>query len=393
MVNHVVSTLAGIISILMMVYVGLWSLLQTFNANPLQHFLRVWAQLFLYYAGFTMPWWALLAIAAGLIGKLPLEVGLLLAAAAGIYGYLSVLLPSQLRTQRHQIDLGLETPWRVAVLGNLKVGLFSGKSRHVQQWVQTLNTLEVDAIIVTGDWLYHPGADLVGQLMLLKALNKPVYTVMSRTDLIYQSHSLSAQGQPLLEDTLTTAFAALDIIDISQQALHLVKPKALLCGWQDDQAIALIKQRQQQSTASVCQVTKSVRPQPQNKQYDPSNFVQSHIIAEVNNDASLRQELLAAEQPVIVLAAHYDRVYELPKLSQRPLVIAGDGRSGRYANGSLPYKLQPEVAAIKSRHPFLARHDGLHQHELAQVFVAHGVGMSRWPFRISPPTIDILDIR
>lgn len=404
MVNHVVWILGSMInaiSALMVIYVVVWSLLQTFNANPLHHFLRVWLQLILYYAGFTMPWWLMLAIMAGVSGWLSIWPAIVIAVLAASYYLFTVVLPSQLRTQEQEIDLGLETPWRIAVLGNLKVGLYSGKARHIKRWVNSLNQLDVDAIFITGDWLYHPGADLLGQLMLFKAVNKPVYTVMSRTDLVYQFHSLSKQGQPLLEDTLSSAFRALDIIDISQQCLLIDDPSTLLCGWQDEEATSLIAKRSHTvEQPTRCPVTKKVPVNVDSKANIKATENKNH------QGTSLSEQIATASGPVIVLAAHFDRVYELPQMQPRPLVIAGDGRSSKLsikantATNATSAQIKHHSASseganirpIASRHPLLPEHQGLHQHELAQVFVAHSVGTSRWPFRLSIPTIDVLKI-
>ncbi|CAM4138550.1 hypothetical protein PSAR109036_11020 [Psychrobacter arenosus] len=379
MANHVMNHASLIISSLMVGYVVLWSLLQTFNANPLHRFARVWAQLILYYAAFTMPWWALLALYAAITGLLPSLAAALLIAIAGAYFYTTVVLPSQLRTAEQPIDLGLEAPWRVAVLANLKVGIYGGKARHLRKWAKTLNDLDVDAIMITGDWLYHPGADLVGQLMLFKSLNKPVYTVMSRSDLAYQSMSLTKQGQPLLEDTLSSTFRVLDIVDISQACVDI--PAVSLCGWQEEEAIELTAQRHK-NPPRLPQITPS-QPEgaPLKKGADP--------IAIESAEVSLKQRMTRAAKPVVILAAHYDLLQSLPKAQPRPLVIAGDGPSVLSARVTADKSTQP----LASRHPLLPRHQGLHQHERAQIFVAHGVGMSRWPFRVSKPTIDILHIR
>lgn len=139
----------------------------------------------------------------------------------GLYFYTVIVQPNRLRVEHHAVDLSLSSPLTVAVLADLRIGLYSGKPRHIRKLVSTINALSADAVMITGDWLYYPSADLVGQLMLFKGVNKPIYTVMSVSDLRYQSINTTKQGQPLLEDTLASAFDILDISYIGQQCTSL----------------------------------------------------------------------------------------------------------------------------------------------------------------------------
>lgn len=399
MTDHVFYILSTSTAAALLAYIVLWSGLQTFNANPTKRFLRIWIKLILYYAAYTMPVWMVLLILGWLQKTLPMmlqdSVTLLVVAifALGLYFYTVIVQPNRLRVERHAVDLGLSSPLTVAVLADLRIGLYSGKPRHIRKLVATINALSADAVMITGDWLYYPSADLVGQLMLFKGVNKPVYTVMSVSDLRYQSINTTKQGQPLLEDTLASAFDILDIRYIGQQCTALpltcaatadIYPVsgsssdaqndqklthkknnavvALLCGWQDI-------------------------PQPTTEVETPSTAVK----------AALADKITQASQPVIILASRFDSISHLPKSVQpRPLLITGAAKTTQ-KNIWLAQK-QKDIQHNKKRLTWfnnnrMSKQHGLYQYGSAQIFVSSGVGTRGLPFRLYRPTIDILTIR
>lgn len=399
MTDHVFYILSTSTAAALLAYIVLWSGLQTFNANPTKRFLRIWIKLILYYAAYTMPVWMVLLILGWLQKTLPMmlqdSVALLVVAifALGLYFYTVIVQPNRLRVERHAVDLGLSSPLTVAVLADLRIGLYSGKPRHIRKLVATINALSADAVMITGDWLYYPSADLVGQLMLFKGVNKPVYTVMSVSDLRYQSINTTKQGQPLLEDTLASAFDILDIRYIGQQCtalpltcaasanIHSVSGSssdaqndqklthkknnavvALLCGWQDI-------------------------PQPTTEVETPSTAVK----------AALADKITQASQPVIILASRFDSISHLPKSVQpRPLLITGAAKTTQ-KNIWLAQK-QKDIQHNKKRLTWfnnnrMSKQHGLYQYGSAQIFVSSGVGTRGLPFRLYRPTIDILTIR
>ena len=182
MTEHAFYTLSISTAAALLAYIGLWSGLQTFNANPTKRFRRIWLKLSMYYAAYTMPFWAALLIVGCLqdmLGQLSLPLVLITLLAMTLYFYTVVIQPNRLRLEHHTVDLDLKAPLTIAVLADLRIGLYSGKPRHIRKLIATINDLSADAVLITGDWLYYPSADLVGQLMLFKAVNKPVYTVMS----------------------------------------------------------------------------------------------------------------------------------------------------------------------------------------------------------------------
>ncbi|WP_058367897.1 hypothetical protein [Psychrobacter sp. ENNN9_III] len=184
MIDHTIYTLSMLIATALLAYVVLWSGLQTFNANPSKRFMRIWPKLALYYAAYTMPIWALLLVidrtqnVTSVVAQLPLSLVLIALVAMGLYFYTVIVQPTRLRIHRQTVDIDLKAAMTVAVLADLRIGLYSGKPRHIRKLVATINELSVDAVLITGDWLYYPGADLVGQLMLFKGVNKPVIRVL-----------------------------------------------------------------------------------------------------------------------------------------------------------------------------------------------------------------------
>ena len=402
MTDHALYILSISTTAVLLAYIILWSGLQTFNANPTKRFMRIWLKLALYYAAYTMPVWALLLVIGWSQDMLPilpqLSLTLVLVAvfAMGFYFYTVVIQPNRLRLDHHAIDLDLSTPLTVAVLADLRIGLYSGKPRHIRKLVATINALPADAVLITGDWLYYPSADLVGQLMLFKGVNKPIYTVMSTSDLRYQSINTTKQGQPLLEDTLSSAFDVLDISYIGQQCTSLplkctgatnalpVMPSAsysknnkegfrqqnlensptvaVLCGWQDV----------------------------------PKQFADIEE-ANASDKAALGAEIANTTKPVIILASRFDSISDLPKsLQPRPLLITGAAKAIQ-KNIWLAQK-QKNIARSSEQSTLLnnsrmGKQRGLYQHGSAQIFVSSGIGTRGLPFRLYRPTIDVLTIR
>lgn len=422
MIDHAIYTLSIITATALLAYVILWSGLQTFNANPSKRFMRIWPKLALYYAAYTMPIWALLLvfnwISHEASGFAPLSSPTIMLAmiAMGLYFYTVIVQPNCLRLRHQAVDLGLEAPISIAVLADLRIGLYSGKPRHIRKLVAKINELSVDAVLITGDWLYYPGADLVGQLMLFKGVNKPIYTVMSVSDLRYQSMNTTKQGQPLLEDTLASAFDVLDITYIGQQcwflppknthivqthAVHTkqverstpVQRRAMLCGWQD-----MPQHYSTEAKLKVCekQILKASQLAQVSKEGCKSDV---NIIVATNKDG-LWAEIKKTTLPVIILASRLDSMTDLPKdLQPRPLFIAGAAKSAKSrakVNNLLVSQRTNGNNDAQSAITAYTRFDskrGLYQHGSAQVFISSGVGTRGLPFRVRRPTIDVLTIR
>ncbi|MEH6668146.1 MAG: hypothetical protein V7689_10355, partial [Psychrobacter sp.] len=326
MTDPALHTLITTTSAALLAYIALWSGLQTFNANPTKRFMRIWVKLALYYAAYTMPVWAVLLIMVWsqelmpMLAQLSLSAVLMAILMMGLYFYTVTVQPNRLRLEHHSIDLDLSTPLKVAVLADLRIGIYGGKPRHIRKLVSTINALSADAVLITGDWLYYPSADLVGQLMLFKGVNKPVYTVMSTSDLCYQSMNTTKQGQPLLEDTLASTFDVLDINYIDQQCTSL----PLKCARATNEQLVVNQSTYRTNNQdSVEQENSNTNPlvavlcgwQDVPKQ---STDIET---SEATDKAMLGSEIANATSPVIILASRFDSISDLPKsLQPRPLL-------------------------------------------------------------------------
>lgn len=340
-------------SIFSLGYVLLWSWLQTFNANPSRQFMQVWGLLILHYLGYSMPWWALVCLLSLWQGQLDAVAAIPLLLTICVYFYATVICPNQLVVRNHHIDVGLEQPLKLAVFSDLHMGLFSGKPRHIRRLVNRLDSLSVDAIVMAGDWLYHPAADLVGQLLLFKSIDTPIYTVMGDSDAMHQPQH---RGQWLLEDSLPQAFIALGITDISHRCVDL--PQAHLCG----------VDTQLPSHIAIKHLPVSDLPSDR-----PNNRHSDHIGA--------------LDKPLILLMHNPDAIEQLPNIQHpRPIVITGHTHGGQIR---IP-KFGGVWTFRGSEQGLLS---GLYQHAKAQVFVTSGVGVSGVPFRLGvAPCIDVLHI-
>lgn len=456
MTEPLIDTLTTTTAVILLAYVVLWSWLQTFNANPTKRFVAIWLKLILYYAAYTMPFWALLTLVGWTYGLTPKLMGLTTSAvlfiliAMGLYFFTVVVQPNRLRLHHQAIDLSLDAPLTVAVLADLRIGLYSGKPRHIRKLISTINELSADAVLITGDWLYYPGADLVGQMMLFKGVNKPIYTVMSISDLRYQSMNTNKQGKPLLEDTLASAFDVLDITYIGQQCWPLPTkgltfesaanraqgsdkpdfakkaslPKeaharqsnaqslAMLCGWQDlpnqsvKQASAEFNKMQEVATEPPVDCYHKVEKHNASRLYNDKRADQAANSAKLvaanqplivtANKAELCEEIKRARLPVIILASRFDSITDLPNdLQPRPLLIAGAAKKAKshaLSGEQRRSKTEGNQTVFSSFNNKFSKR-GLYQHGSAQVFVSSGLGTRGLPFRLYRPTIDVLTIR
>ncbi len=82
-------------------------------------------------------------------------------------------------------------PMRVVLVSDLHVGLYT-RGHQLRRWVQRINELQPDAVVVAGDWTYNPHLDLASDFSPLSALKAPVFAVLG-------NHDVQAPGPNLAE--------------------------------------------------------------------------------------------------------------------------------------------------------------------------------------------------
>lgn len=312
------------------IWVVIWSGLKTFQANPPTEMLRVWLQLIIYYARYLMLWLIVyLLVHLWLINTQSLYWILLIFSL--IYVYSSWIEPNRLSIQQQNIQLGMNgKPIKIAVLSDIHVGIFSGKPRQLNTIVRHLNDLSVDAVLIAGDWLYHAGADIVGQMLVFKALNKPCYTVFSEQDL--------EQDQQLAEN-LTRILTTLGIKPINDESVAIAGVNVVGVG--------------AKMTMPLTQMIKDDKPL----------ILLTHDIKQIEANPS-----------------------NLADKQMNKLIIAGQTHGGQV---NIPFVTQAIVQAMTGT-KYLS---GLRQQSTYQVWITTGTGMSGLPFRFNcPPKIDVLTI-
>lgn len=226
-------------------------------------------------------------------------------------------------------------PLKLALLADIHWGLFF-RDRQLDDLVNRLNAMDVDAVIVAGDWTHEPTQDLRSGFAPLARLRHPVWGVMG-------NHDVQAPG-PDLTAPLREA--------LTQHGVRLIEGQAVsLKGWElvglDDQW--------------------GGRPQPQIERLWPGGF---------SNDSTRR--LVVVHQP--------DTVALLPK-GAAFLSMAGHTHGGQiWIPGFSPWFLRK----TNSLQPWW---NGLYDTRAGRLLVTPGVGTIGLPARLAVrPTIDRIDL-
>lgn len=82
-------------------------------------------------------------------------------------------------------------PVRLAVISDIHWGLFF-RDGQLRDLVERLNALDVDAVMVAGDWTHEPPPDLTAGLAPLAQIRHPVFAVLG-------NHDVESPGPPLTE--------------------------------------------------------------------------------------------------------------------------------------------------------------------------------------------------
>jgi hypothetical protein len=221
-------------------------------------------------------------------------------------------------------------------VSDLHVGLFVRRN-ELERLVERLNTLEVDAVLVAGDWTFEPSHDLT-------ATFAPLARLRHRTLSVLGNHDEATPGPPL-KPALLKALSTFHIEPIDGRRVPLGRCE--LEGLGDLNALSAERHLQALNTQAWA-VDRAHR---------------------------------------LILAHNPDTVFALDP-GEVPLLLAGHTHGGQIDVPVLTESMLSHVTLGRFR-------QGLYEIAMGKVrvFVTSGVGNDKLPLRFRvPPTIDVLDL-
>ncbi len=123
---------------------------------------------------------------AGWSGYYSLHETTLSGAVTGLLRYVLFIEPHMIQVKKCQYQLNetrqLLKPVRIALIGDLHIGLFSGHAVELKMIVDKINAQNPDLVVVAGDWTYEPENKLAEELAVLKNIIAPIYSVNGNHD-------------------------------------------------------------------------------------------------------------------------------------------------------------------------------------------------------------------
>ena len=370
----------GHLGALIAVLVILWSCLKTVQLKARTDNLQILLQLVSFYARYWFVWLLLWANVQLLYDNQ--AIYWLLIALSLLYIYMSWVEPNRLRVSHFSINLTASATYqpatdislaassskyitpqaaKIAVLSDIHVGIFSNP-HQLARLVKCLNRLDVDAVLILGDWLYQ-ATTLDAQLSPFKTLNKPCYTVLSDADtqqVVDDAQNSESASNMQLMNILPTFGIQL----LPEQGLRIAGIKII--GIHNGSTMDLPRVIEQQRSAGQPLV------------------IATHDIKQL--EANPRTLSDANNDTLVIAGQTHGGQVNIPILT--PLMVRA--LTGNKLAAGLR---QPDIPK-QSNHPHQPLNAANKPSKRYQVWVNTGIGMTGLPFRFNcPPTIDVLTIR
>ena len=370
----------GHLGALIAVLVILWSCLKTVQLKARTDNLQILLQLVSFYARYWFVWLLLWANVQLLYDNQ--IIYWLLIALSLLYIYMSWVEPNRLRVSRFSINLTASATYqpatdislaassskyitpqaaKIAVLSDIHVGIFSNP-HQLARLVKCLNRLDVDAVLILGDWLYQ-ATTLDAHLSPFKTLNKPCYTVLSDAD-TQQVVNDAQNSEPASNMQLMNILPTFGIQLLPEQGLRIAGINII--GIHNGSTMDLPRVIEQQRSAGQPLV------------------IATHDIKQLEaNPRTLRD---ANNDTLVIAGQTHGGQVNIPILT--PLMVRA--LTGNKLAAGLR---QPDIPK-QSNHPHQPLNAANKPSKRYQVWVNTGIGMTGLPFRFNcPPTIDVLTIR
>jgi len=370
----------GHLGALIAVLVILWSCLKTVQLKARTDNLQILLQLVSFYARYWFVWLLLWANVQLLYDNQ--IIYWLLIALSLLYIYMSWVEPNRLRVSRFSINLTASATYqpatdislaasssqpikrqaaKIAVLSDIHIGIFSNP-HQLARLVKCLNRLEVDAVLILGDWLYQ-ATTLDAHLSPFKTLNKPCYTVLSDADtqqVVDDAQNSESASNMQLMNILPTFGIQL----LPQQGLRIAGIKIIGIHNGSTMDLPRVIEQQRSTGQPLVIATHDIKQLEANPR----------TLSDANNDTL-----------VIAGQTHGGQV-NIPIVT--PLMVRA--LTGNKLAAGLR---QPDIPK-QSNHPHQPLNAANKPSKRYQVWVNTGIGMTGLPFRFNcPPTIDVLTIQ
>lgn len=239
----------------------------------------------------------------------------------------------QVKTTQYNLnsEKSFDRPFKIALIADLHVGLFSGHEEQLKKVVKKINAAQPDIVVVAGDWTYEPENSLADELYMLKAIQAPIYSVTGNHDEQYPG--------PPIQNLLSHALKNNNVMDIEGKVVD----------------------------------------------FDEFRLIGVGDLWAGKTDMRLMPEL-PQDKPWIILSHNPDTADMVPELPTRPLMLSGHTHGGQV---ELPWF----TSYMLNRVSIFGHKKGIYTHENADVFVTVGIGMVGVPFRFRVrPTVDIIEL-
>ena len=375
----------GHLGALIAVLVILWSCLKTVQLKARTDNLQILLQLVSFYARYWFVWLLVWANVQLLYDNQ--IIYWLLIALSLLYIYMSWVEPNRLRVSRFSINLTVPATYqpatdislaaaasqpikrqpikrqaaKIAVLSDIHVGIFSNP-HQLARLVKCLNRLDVDAVLILGDWLYQ-ATTLDAQLSPFKTLNKPCYTVLSDAD-TQQVVDDAQNSESASSTSLINILPTFGIQLLPEQGLRIAGINII--GIHNGSTMDLPRVIEQQRSAGQPLV------------------IATHDIKQL--EANPRTLSDANNDTLVIAGQTHGGQVNIPILT--PLMVRA--LTGNKLAAGLR---RPDTAKQSDTYPKAFNEDDKPSKRY-QVWVNTGIGVTGLPFRFNcPPTIDVLTIQ
>jgi uncharacterized protein len=370
----------GHLGALIAVLVILWSCLKTVQLKARTDNLQILLQLVSFYARYWFVWLLLWANVQLLYDNQ--AIYWLLITLSLLYIYMSWVEPNRLRVSHFSInltafatyqpatDIALAAPSskyikrqaaKIAVLSDIHVGIFSNP-HQLARLVKCLNRLDVDAVLILGDWLYQ-ATTLDAHLSPFNTLNKPCYTVLSDAD-TQQVVDDAQNSESASNMQLMNILPMFGIQLLPEQGLRIAGINII--GIHNGSTMDLPRVIEQQRSAGQPLV------------------IATHDIKQL--EANPRTLSDANNDTLVIAGQTHGGQVNIPILT--PLMVRA--LTGNKLAAGLR---QPDIPK-QSNHPHQPPNAANKPSKRYQVWVNTGIGVTGLPFRFNcPPTIDVLTIQ